>query len=126
MQKVDGQLVLHQNKVDWWTSCVGCLSFPLKNYCVVNHQHMHYLMVIVVVNPVQLAMDVDGMQTECQFLLPSDVKWFRKSVKSLRVVVSCVAEGCGGDGLGDVLTSRLKSAAEPTLTTITPCCLPEK
>ena len=29
-QKVDGQLVLHQNKVDWWTSCVGCLSFPLK------------------------------------------------------------------------------------------------
>lgn len=80
MQKVDGQLVLHQNKVDWWTSCVGCLSFPLKNYCVVNHQHMHYLMVIVVVNPVELAMDVDGMQTECQFLLPSDVKWFRKSV----------------------------------------------
>ena len=40
-------------------------------------------------------------------------------------MVSCVAEGCGGDGLGDVLTSRLKSAAEPTLTTITPCCLPE-
>ena len=39
--------------------------------------------------------------------------------------MSCVVGGGGGDGVGDVLNWRLKSAAEPTLTTI-PCCLPEK
>ena len=39
--------------------------------------------------------------------------------------MSCMAGGGGGDGVGDVLSWRLKSAAEPTLTTI-PCCLPEK
>ena len=39
--------------------------------------------------------------------------------------MSCVAGGGGGDGVEDVLNWRLKSAAEPTLTTI-PCCLPEK
>ena len=39
--------------------------------------------------------------------------------------MSRVAGGGGGDGVGDVLSWRLKSAAEPTLAII-PCCLPVK
>lgn len=122
-QKVDGQLVLHQNKVCRWTSCVGCLPFPLKVVDPSNHQHMHCPMLIVVVKLVGVG---DRRQAECQFLLLSDVKWFHRSVQSLRVVVSCMAEGCGGDGIGDVLTSRLKSAAEPTPPSPLVVCLKKK